>query len=92
MWAYIAAYEMPNDDPEALERRVRIDYPVRIDRLLGLGTLPGLRLQRALSQPGRISLLDKVLVWAHWMWFFFPHGPWCTCSPAAARRSRAAPR
>ncbi len=28
MWAYIAAYEMPNDDHEALERRVRIDYPI----------------------------------------------------------------
>ena len=35
MWAYLAAYEMPYDDPEALERRVRIDYPVRVDRVLG---------------------------------------------------------
>ena len=25
MWAYIAIYEMPNDDPQALARRVRID-------------------------------------------------------------------
>jgi membrane-associated phospholipid phosphatase len=74
MWGYIAHYEMPNDDPEALERRVRIDYPVTLDRILGLGTLPGLRLQRAFSKPGRITLLDKVLVWAHWLWFFFPHG------------------
>src|SRR4051794_14781277 len=74
MWGYIAHYEMPNDDPEALERRVRIDYPVRIDRIIGLGTLPGLRLQRALSRPGEITALDKVLVWAHWLWFFFPHG------------------
>ncbi|MDX6665281.1 MAG: hypothetical protein QOG68_1487 [Solirubrobacteraceae bacterium] len=74
MWGYIAHYEMPNDDPAALERRVRIDYPVRLDRIIGLGTLPGLRLQRALSKPGRISLLDKTLVWAHWLWFFFPHG------------------
>jgi membrane-associated phospholipid phosphatase len=74
MWGYIAHYEMPNDDPAALERRVRIDYPVRIDRLIGLGTLPGLRLQRAFSSAGRITLFDKVLVWAHWLWFFFPHG------------------
>jgi hypothetical protein len=74
MWGYIAHYEMPNDDPQALERRVRIDYPVRIDRLIGFGTLPGLRLQRALSKPGRITKLDKILVWAHWLWFFFPHG------------------
>jgi membrane-associated phospholipid phosphatase len=74
MWGYIAHYEMPNDDPEALERRVKIDYPVTLDRIVGLGTLPGLRLQRAFSKPGRITLLDKVLVWAHWLWFFFPHG------------------
>ena len=29
MWAYVATYKMPNDDPEALERRVRVDYPVK---------------------------------------------------------------
>ena len=29
MWAYVATYEMPNDDPDALERRVRVAYPVR---------------------------------------------------------------
>jgi membrane-associated phospholipid phosphatase len=74
MWGYLAHYEMPNDDPEALERRVRVDYPVRADRLLGLGTLPGLRLQRALSTPGRISRFEAVLVWAHWAWFLVPHG------------------
>ena len=46
MWAYVAAYKMPYDDPEALGRRVRIAYPVRADRLLGGGTTPTLRLQR----------------------------------------------
>ena len=74
MWGYIAHYEMPNDDPDALEARVRIDYPVRMDRIIGLGTLPGLRLQRAFSSPGKVNFPDKVLVWAHWLWFFFPHG------------------
>lgn len=74
MWGYIAHYEMPNDDPDALQRRVKIDYPVRIDRMIGLGRLPGVRLQRAFSRPGTITRLDKVLVWAHWLWFFFPHG------------------
>src|SRR4051794_41230332 len=29
MWGYIAHYEMPNDDPEALERRGGVDYPPR---------------------------------------------------------------
>src|SRR5215213_10140246 len=32
MWAYVATYEMPNDDPEALERRVRVRYPVLADK------------------------------------------------------------
>src|SRR3954447_11604959 len=55
MWAYVATYQMPNDDPERLRARVRATYPVRIDRALGLGELPGLRLQRALARPGAIG-------------------------------------
>jgi hypothetical protein len=35
MWAYVATYQMPNDDPIELERRVRIDYPVNVDKLIG---------------------------------------------------------
>jgi hypothetical protein len=74
MLAYIATYEMPNDDPAALERRVRVAYPVRVDRLLGAGTTPTLRLQRALGTPGRFTAWEKALVWSHWLWFAFPHG------------------
>ncbi|HEY3019301.1 MAG TPA: phosphatase PAP2 family protein [Solirubrobacteraceae bacterium] len=74
MWAYLALYEMPHDDPAVLERRVRVRYPVLIDRVLGLGELPGVRLQRALSRPGVTTRLDAVLVWAHWLWFLVPHG------------------
>jgi membrane-associated phospholipid phosphatase len=73
MWAYLSLYEMPNDDPEALERRVRVRYPVVIDRALGLGELPGVRLQRALARVGGLRRLDAVLVWAHWIWFLVPH-------------------
>src|SRR5919205_4269655 len=51
MWAYVATYQMPNDDPERLRARVRVTYPVRIDRAPGLGELPGVRLQRALARP-----------------------------------------
>jgi membrane-associated phospholipid phosphatase len=72
MWAYIATYQMPHDDPAALEARVHIDYPVQIDRVLGLGLPPTLRLQR-LASPNRFTPLDKLLVWAHWGWFFVPH-------------------
>ncbi len=74
MYAYVAAYKMPNDDPEALERRVRVDYPVRVDRALGLGRLPTLRLQHAFGRPGSFSAPERVLVWAHWVWFLVPHG------------------
>jgi membrane-associated phospholipid phosphatase len=74
MWAYVATYEMPHDDPEALERRVRVAYPVRADRAIGLGTTPTLRLQRALATPGSFQWWEKLLVWSHWLWFAFPHG------------------
>ncbi len=75
MWAYLAHYEMPNDDPHRLEARVRIDYPVRIDRALGLGELPGARLQRLLGRPGPgLRRPEQVLVWCHWLWFLIPHG------------------
>jgi hypothetical protein len=74
MWGYLAHYEMPNDDPEALKARVRVDYPVRIDRILGLGELPGARLQRRFGAPGAVRGPEQVLVWSHWLWFLVPHG------------------
>jgi membrane-associated phospholipid phosphatase len=74
MWAYIAMYKMPADDPEALEARVFVRYPVAVDRVLGAGTPPTLRLQRALGTPGSFALWEKALVWSHWLWFAFPHG------------------
>jgi membrane-associated phospholipid phosphatase len=74
MWAYIATYQMPHDDPEALRARVHVDYPVRADRAIGMGTLPTLRLQRALASPGALRPVDQALVWVHWIWFLVPHG------------------
>jgi membrane-associated phospholipid phosphatase len=78
MWAYLAAYKAPHDDPEAQERRVHIDYPILADRALGLGELPSVRLQRARAGGGprlaEWAVADRVLVWAHWMWFMVPHG------------------
>ena len=73
MWAYVAAYEMPHDDPERLQDRVRVDYPIVIDRALGLGVPPTLRLQRAFSAPGAVNRFERVLVYCHWMWFAVPH-------------------
>ena len=85
MWAYLAAYEMPHDDPEALARRVRIDYPVQ--------RRPRDRARRpadaapaaALPRPARSRALEKVLVWTHWLWFARP-----ACGDRV--RARARPR
>ena len=41
--------------------------------VLGAGELPNVRLQRALSRPGRVTALDRVLSIVHWVWFFEPH-------------------
>ncbi len=73
MWAFTVAHELPYDNPEALRRRLRIGYPIAADRALGRGELPSLRLQRALSRPGRVTALDKLLSVVHWVWFFEPH-------------------
>ncbi len=74
MWAYVAMYKTPHDDEDAQAQRVHIDYPIAIDRALGLGELPTIRLQRALARRDRWTRLDGALVWAHWSWFLVPHG------------------
>lgn len=74
MWAYIAHYEMPNDDPDALLRRLRVEYPITVDRAIGRGDLPTHRLQRALGRPGEVRRHDLWLSWVHWSWFLVPHG------------------
>jgi hypothetical protein len=73
MWAYVAAYKLPHDDAQAQRERVLVDYPIAIDRIIGLGELPTARLQRRLAR-GQWRLGDKLLVWAHWLWFTVPHG------------------
>lgn len=73
MWAFTIAHELPYDDPDKLRQRLRVRYPIAADRVLGLGELPNLRLQRALSRPGRVTALDRALSAVHWAWFFEPH-------------------
>ncbi|WP_349239775.1 phosphatase PAP2 family protein [Patulibacter sp. SYSU D01012] len=73
MWAYFAAYEIPADDPDRLRSRVRIDYPVRSDTVIGGGRIPTVRLQQALHRDGRFAWWEKVLSWSHWVWFAVPH-------------------
>lgn len=73
MWAYLAAYKAPHDDEDAQEQRVLVDYPIAVDRVLGFGELPTVHLQRRLARR-QWQLRDRVLVWAHWLWFMVPHG------------------
>jgi len=74
MWAYYAHYDMPDDDPDALLARTRVDYPVHVDRVIGRGETPTLRLQRALARPGELRKHDIALAMVHWSWFLVPHG------------------
>ena len=73
MWAFIMVHEIPFDDPERLRSRLRSRYPIVADRLLGAGKLPNVRLQRALARLPRVGLVDRVLTWTHWLWFFEPY-------------------
>jgi membrane-associated phospholipid phosphatase len=74
MWAYFAHFDMPDDDPDALLKRLRVDYPIAFDRALALGTTPTNRLQRALGKDGHIGPLEYGLSAVHWSWFLVPHG------------------
>jgi membrane-associated phospholipid phosphatase len=71
MWAFGVAHEVPYDDPARLRRRLRINYPIAADRVLGGGELPGVRLQRA--RRGGVSFADRFLSIVHWAWFFEPY-------------------
>jgi PAP2 superfamily protein len=73
MWMFLMGHELPYDDPESLRSRLRVGYPIRVDRVLGGGELPNVRLQRALAGLGRGNPLDRFLAWVHWLWFLEPH-------------------
>lgn len=94
MWAYITAYELPHDDAAVQEARVHIDYPLDVDRVLGLGTPPTVRLQNRWAHPRpSFSRFERTLVFCHWVWFAVPHAAvvyvWsrrpARFAPAAAR-------
>jgi membrane-associated phospholipid phosphatase len=73
MWAFTMAHELPYDDPGALRRRLLTRYPITVDRALGLGSLPNVRLQRALARVPRIAVVNRFLTWVHWLWFLEPY-------------------
>jgi membrane-associated phospholipid phosphatase len=72
MWLFGVSWEMPADDTASQRRRLRLDYPLRLDSLIGGGVPPGLRLQRALSDPERSTLFDKAVTVVYGTWFL-PH-------------------
>jgi membrane-associated phospholipid phosphatase len=89
MWVYFAHFDMPDDDPQALLRRLRVEYPVRGDRFLGRGITPTVRLQRALGREDHIGPLEYGLSAVHWSWFLVPHG---TLAYILIRHRRLLPR
>ncbi|HEY2334544.1 MAG TPA: phosphatase PAP2 family protein [Solirubrobacterales bacterium] len=73
MWAFIMVHELPYDDPERLESRLRSRYPIVADRVIGLGRLPNVRLQKGMARLRRVGTVNRFLTWAHWLWFFEPY-------------------
>jgi membrane-associated phospholipid phosphatase len=73
MWAFTMIHEIPYDDPERLRNRLRTLYPIAIDRAIGLGSLPDVRLQRGLAGVRGVGTLNRFLTWVHWLWFFEPY-------------------
>jgi len=73
MWMFVMGHELPYDDPGRAESRLRVGYPIRVDRVIGGGELPNVRLQKALAGLGKANVVDRFLSWVHWSWFFEPH-------------------
>jgi membrane-associated phospholipid phosphatase len=72
MWSFAVTWALPYERPEKLRKRLRVNYPARIDSIIGVGVPPTLRLQRALRDPSRISSLDRAVTLAYASWFL-PH-------------------
>jgi membrane-associated phospholipid phosphatase len=72
MWSFTVTWVLPYERPERLRERLRVEYPIRVDSLLGFGVPPTLRLQRALRNPPRVTLFDRVVTLTYGSWFL-PH-------------------
>ena len=73
MWAYKVAFEVPYDRPAQRREQLRIDQPIAIDRVIGVGVPPSQRLQRQLRRPPELTLLDKLLTGIYLFWEVEPH-------------------
>lgn len=72
MWVFKVTWELPYDNPEKLRKRLHVDYPIRIDSVIGGGVVPTLRLQRALRDRTRVTAFDKAVTVIYGTWFV-PH-------------------
>ncbi len=52
---------------------VQAQYVIAFDRVLFLGNVPTVELQRALFTPWRIDIIDLLAVATHWSFFVVPH-------------------
>lgn len=73
MWAYEIAFEAPHDRRTRLRRRLRVDYPIAADSLVGAGKPPGQRLQTRLRNPPRLTALDRAMTAVYAFWDLEPH-------------------
>lgn len=53
---------------------VQSSYVIAIDRVLFLGNIPTVELQRAFFSPRQIQMIDVLAVATHWSFFVVPHG------------------
>jgi len=74
VWLFKVAWEIPYDKPDKLRPRLRVRYPIRVDAALGAGTPPGVRLQRALRDPPRLTALDYAFTGIYHGLWLAPHG------------------
>jgi membrane-associated phospholipid phosphatase len=73
MWAYKIAFEVPYDRPAELRRRLHIDEPIALDRLIAGGEVPTATLQRRLREPPRLTALDHAATFFYATWDAAPH-------------------
>ena len=66
--AYLQAFKLPHRRHEAELHRLRTGYPIRADRLIGRGVVPGVRLQRLRRRPRVRAVLDRVLGATYFAW------------------------
>ena len=75
MWAFIMVHELPYDDPGAAARRACAAATRSSSTAPSASAgCPTSRLQRGARPPAAASApLNRVLTWAHWLWFFEPY-------------------